>query len=229
MGLIIALDPPEGVDGVRWCLRIAERLGRVPSGYKLGLPLLVREGVKGFSDVVSVIKSDLIIADLKLADIGYVNSLIVKEVSRTGVNAVIAHAFIGVEGGLDELAETCRSLGIKLILVTLMSHPGASRVMSREFREMLGIVKEVGAWGAVLPATMPEAIRAGRELLGGDVKILSPGIGPQGARPGDAICAGADYEIVGRLITLSEDPLSTALKVIEEQGRRVRECRCGGL
>ena len=72
MSLIVALDPPEGVDGVKWCINLVSELGTVPKGFKVGLPLVVKEGVRGLKDVVSVMSTELVIADLKLADIGYV-------------------------------------------------------------------------------------------------------------------------------------------------------------
>jgi len=225
MSLIVALDPPEGVDGVSWCVNLVSSLGNVSKGFKVGLPLIVRKGVRGLKDVVSVMSTELVIADLKLADIGYVMSLVTKAVANAGVNTVIAHAFVGTEGALSELSQTCSELGIKLVLVAFMSHPGAGRVMKKAFSDLLSIVKEVGAWGAVLPATMPEVVRAGREYLGSSVKIMAPGVGAQGAEPGDALCAGADYEIVGRLITRAEDPLKAAVEVVRKQGERVRECR----
>lgn len=225
MSLIVALDPPEGVDGVSWCVNLVSSLGNVSKGFKVGLPLIVRKGVRGLKDVVSVMSAELVIADLKLADIGYVMSLVTKAVASAGVNTVIAHAFVGTEGALSELSRTCSELGIKLVLVAFMSHPGAGRVMKKAFSDLLSIVKEVGAWGAVLPATMPEVVRAGREYLGSSVKIMAPGVGAQGAEPGDALCAGADYEIVGRLITRAEDPLKAAVEVVRKQGERVRECR----
>ena len=225
MSLIVALDPPESVDGIKWCINLINKLDGVPKGFKVGLPLVVKEGIKGLKEVVSVMNTELVIADLKLADIGYVMSLITKVVADAGVNTVIAHAFVGTEGALSELSRVCSELGIKLVLVTFMSHPGAVRVMKRVFSDLLSIVKEINAWGVVLPATMPDVVKSGREYLGPSFKILAPGVGAQGAAPGDALCAGADYEIVGRLITRAENPLKVALEVIKKQEERVRACR----
>ncbi len=225
MSLIVALDPPEGVEGVRWCISLIDRLDKVPVGFKVGLPLIVREGVKGLREVVSVMNTELVIADLKLADIGYVMSLVTRAVAEAGVNTVIAHAFTGTEGALEELLRVCNELGIKLVLVAFMSHLGAVKVMKKVFMDLLDVVKEINAWGAVLPATIPEVVREGRKYLGTAFKILSPGVGAQGAEPGDALCAGADYEIIGRLITRAENPLEAALNVIRKQGERVRACR----
>ncbi|MEM0002219.1 MAG: hypothetical protein QW211_04935 [Desulfurococcaceae archaeon] len=75
------------------------------------------------------------------------------------------------------------------------------------------------------PATRPEVIKYIRSKLGTNVKILSPGVGAQGASPGDALCAGADYEIIGRAITHAVDVRGTALNIISRQRRKVIECR----
>ncbi len=227
MSLIVALDPPVNVDEKKWCVNLIDEIGDVVHGLKFGLPLIIKVGVKGLKDILSTVnqRSKLLIADLKLADIGYVMALIVKTITDTGVNTVIAHAFVGVKGALEELSEVCRELNINLVLVARMSHPGASDVMDKVFDDLLRIVKMVNAWGAVLPATRPDIIKTGRKFLGPSIKILSPGVGAQGAKPGEALCVGADYEIVGRLITRSKDPLGTALKVINEQRERLRSCR----
>ncbi|MCD6324531.1 MAG: orotidine 5'-phosphate decarboxylase [Desulfurococcales archaeon] len=224
MSLIVALDPPRGVDPFKWSVNLIESIGNKPAGVKVGIPLTVRVGVEGLKDILSVSPHKLRIADMKLADIGYVMSLITEAIAETGVNAVIAHAFVGREGALENLKRTCDELGVKLVVLGLMSHPGASEIMRPVFRNLLGVIKDLKPWGSVLPATMPEAIREGREFLGKDVKILSPGVGAQGASPGDALCAGADYEIVGRLITRAEDPSLAVEEVIKAQRERVEAC-----
>ncbi len=225
MSLIVALDPPRGVDGVKWSIKVIESIGKAPQGIKVGIPLAMRAGVKSLKDVLSVSSHELKVADMKLADIGYVMSLTAEAVADAGANAVIAHAFIGREGALNDLKKTCDELGLKLAVLTLMSHLGASEVMSKVFHDLLSLTRELRPWGVVLPATAPGAIREGRMFLGDEVSILSPGVGVQGASPGDALCAGADYEIVGRLITRSRNPSAAVEEVIKTQAMRVESCR----
>jgi len=224
MSLIVALDPPENVSGVKWCIKLVDELGSFPQGFKIGLPLIIKEGVNGLKEITSIMDTKLIIADLKLADIGFIMSLITKLITNTKVNTIIAHAFVGIEGALDELSSTCKDLGINLVLVVFMSHPGAREIMQRVFNYLIDVTKKVSAWGAVLPATMPEIIKIGREKLGNTIKILAPGIGAQGAKPGDALCAGANYEIVGRLITRAKDPRLKIIEILKEQNERLRRC-----
>ena len=224
MSLIVALDPPKRCEAVRWTINMVHSIGPESEGIKVGVPLAVRIGIKGLRDVLSVSSHKLKIADMKLADIGYVMSLTAEAIAEAGVNGIIAHAFVGEEE-LKSLKRTCDELGMKLIILGLMSHPGASQVMLPEFLKLLSIIKNVAPWGTVLPATLPDSIVKGRELLGNQIKILSPGVGAQGASPGDALCAGADYEIVGRLITLSENPSRAVKDVIKKQRLRVESCR----
>ncbi len=225
--LIVALDPPPNANVSKWISRRIAVLRDTVAGFKIGLPALLKLGLAEAKQIVDrYSRSDLLlVADLKLADIGFVMGLSAEIVSEIGFNAVIAHSFVGVKGALDVLAQRCRELGLKLITVVAMSHPAASEIFDPFLERFVSIAKEIGSWGVVAPATRPEVIRKVRELMGRDTKILAPGIGVQGASPGSAICAGADYEIVGRSIAYAEDPYKAMLQILEEQRRRVERCR----
>lgn len=210
--VIIALDPPRSKDPVSWSIRIIDSLRNIPAGYKIGLPLLVRAGPKGVSDIASVMPSDAIkVADLKLADIGPVMVLTASVAVDAGYTHVIAHPFMGVERGLDELVNYLRSTGTELILLVSMSNPGAARYFDQFVDEFVLMGSRLGVWGYVAPATRPHIIRRVRGVLAKTpnpvAKIISPGVGAQGQRPWAAIKTGADYEIVGRAVTRAEDPV----------------------
>jgi orotidine-5'-phosphate decarboxylase len=64
--------------------------------------------------------------------------------------------------------------------------------------------------GAVVGATYPEKIREVYKILSKRVPIYSPGIGAQGATVEPAVKSGSRYLIVGREITLSENPAEVA-------------------
>lgn len=197
------------------------------SGVKVGLPLLLRGGPGLLREIAEVARSAGVmrIADLKLADIGDVMKGSLEAVSELGYDVVIAHTFVGVRGGLEDLAARARELGVRLVLVVSMSHEGSREFYDRHFREFLGVARELGAWGVVVPATRPHLIREAREILGTSTRILSPGVGAQGARYGVAICHGADYEIVGRSVVKAPEPLEAATRVLEEVERGVGSCR----
>ena len=59
-------------------------------------------------------------------------------------------------------------------------------------------------------ATYPEKIREIREIVSEKVPIYSPGIGTQGGTAEAATKAGAQYLIVGREITLAQNPAEAA-------------------
>jgi len=224
--LVIALDPPQNVDPVKWALNIAARTRDLSRGFKVGLPLLIRSGLDGLKLVVGEIGGD-VVADLKLADIGDVMALTVRALAEAGVSGVIAHAFVGRRGALDKLSQVCRELGLKLILVVSMSHPGSEEFIDRHLREFVELAQSLEAYGVVAPATRPGVIRAVREIAGDSLKIYAPGVGAQGAEPGSALCAGADFEIVGRAITGAVDPRIAAEEVLKKQGEAVERCRRG--
>jgi len=67
---------------------------------------------------------------------------------------------------------------------------------------------DAGADGVVAPATRPDRIRLIRSIVGSRI-IISPGVGIQGGSPRDAWDAGADYLIIGRSVTSSENPVNS--------------------
>ncbi|UXD21319.1 orotidine 5'-phosphate decarboxylase [Ignicoccus pacificus DSM 13166] len=193
--VIIALDPPPG-KGWEWAFDIASKLKGKVKAFKVGWPLLL-EGNR----VEELKEYGPVIADLKLADIG---ATMIKVVKRVEADAFIAHAFVGYEGALKELREELE--GKKLYLVASMSHPGSVHFIDKHWREFL-LLAYLVADGLVAPATRTSVLREIRKYW--SKEIISPGIGAQGARPCEALRAGADYEIVGRSVTLSEDPAKT--------------------
>ncbi len=220
--IVVALDPPPNVDAERWCFNIVSKLVGGPrlAGFKIGLPAIIDRGLAWIPRVFEGFDG-LLVADLKLADVAPIMEIVLERLRSAGFNTVIVHAFIGREGGLREVAEWCRRNGINLVAVVSMSHPGSRDFIDKHTREMVEMCRELGVWGFVAPATRPEMIRLVRSLAP-EAKILSPGIGAQGARPGDALRAGATYEIVGRAITRSPDPRRALEEIAKEQEEALR-------
>ncbi len=217
MPLILALDDP-----AKPLQEIVGRLCGVVDGFKVGVPLVVALGGRAVCRLRRLCPGALWIADMKLADIASTMILTASQLVDC-VDAIIAHSIVGVKGALGELKEYLDRHNVKLILVVAMSHPGAVEVYNKLLEENIAVVRRVNAWGVVAPATMPEVVaRVRRELPG--KTILSPGVGVQGAKPGAALCAGADYEIVGRLIVEAEDPYREALKVLQMQREAAEKC-----
>ncbi len=190
------------------------------AGFKVGLPLMLEHGVKKLRELKSSCSKALWIADVKAADIAHVVSATVTTLLRV-FDKVIVHAVVGYVGALEGLKDVRENL----VVVVAMSHPGADETLNRLVVALLKVAERVKPWGVVAPATKPELVRLTRQLLGQEVKILSPGVGAQGARPGTALCAGADFEIVGRAIVNAVEPLKAVKKIGEEQLEAVRRCR----
>ncbi len=192
--VIVSLDPPKDKD-CSWALEIAQSLP--VERVKVGLPLILADPT--CLQLISRLRYT--IADLKLADVGHIMSIVMERLAEAGVRAVIAHAFVGWEGALKEASLKAKELGLDLYLVVSMTHKGFD---DSKLYEFINLAYKANAKGVVAPATKPWVIKTVRRWWSRE--IISPGVGPQGAKPCDAIKAGADYEIVGRLITMSEKP-----------------------
>ena len=169
-------------------------------------------------------KGLLVIMDCKANDIGATNQVIAEYYYAAGFDALIANPFVGWEEGLKPIFNVARRLQRGVILLTYMSHKGAYEGYGQTVCAAKGAIttqyvlfakKAVkwGADGAVVGATYPEKISEISEILGKNVPIYSPGIGAQGGVAEIAAKSGARYFIVGRHITLAQNPSEAAKKL----------------
>ena len=224
--VILALDkikivttPEEKENFKAEILNIAKETAPYLAAIKIGYPLVLATDLN-FVTEIKVVSGLPVIGDFKIADIGYTNSLIAELAFNAGLDAVIAHAFVGKDS-VDAIIETARKHDDKgVFLLPLMSHPGAKMFMKPLMRELVELCIIEDVTGVIAPATRLDDLKRIRELIGEERLILSPGVGAQGATPGSAIEAGADFEIIGRAIYNAEDP-SKAAKFLAEKTRRV--------
>jgi len=156
-----------------------------------------------------------IIADFKVADIPEISSRIVQKAIKLGADGVILQGFVGEESMKACIEEAHRYNGITFV-VTEMSHSGAELFMQPVGAKIAELARELGSDGIIAPATRPERTREYRRIVGKDLIIMSPGVGAQGADVGDAIKAGADFEVIGRKIYEAENPGEAAKKLSEK-------------
>ena len=193
----------------------------VKINHHLTLPLGLFDGVQGLVEQIRG-QGLMAIMDAKINDIGNTNQVMAQYYFAAGFDAIIANPFVGWDEGLKPLFEVSKRLNRGVILLTYMSHRGASEgygqtVMDSETQQLTpqytvfaSKALKWGADGVVVGATVPEKIVQVKQILNGSVDIYSPGVGAQGGTAEMAVKAGASYLIVGREITYSEDPAKAA-------------------
>lgn len=155
-----------------------------------------------------------VICDFKVADIPNTDRLIVEQAAERGASGIIVHGFTGSDS-LEACVKAGHDAGIKVFVVSEMSHPGGREFTAGHAEEIVKIAAEHGADGIIAPATRPERLAEIRRIAG-DMLILSPGVGAQGGSAADSIRAGADYIIVGRGIYRAEKPSEAAKNYFED-------------
>ncbi|MCW4044150.1 MAG: orotidine 5'-phosphate decarboxylase [Candidatus Bathyarchaeota archaeon] len=165
------------------------------------------------------------IMDCKANDIGSTNQTIAEYYYAAGFDALIANPFVGWEEGLQPIFDVAHKQQRGVILLAYMSHKGAAEgygqtiynsETGRKTPQYVSFAKKALKWnadGVVVGATVPEKIAEIHEILGEKVPIYSPGIGAQGGAAETAVKAGARYLIVGREITLAQNPTEIAVKL----------------
>jgi orotidine-5'-phosphate decarboxylase len=167
------------------------------------------------------------IMDCKVNDVGSTNQVIAEYYYVAGFDALIANPFVGWDEGLKPVFDVARRMQRGLILLVYMSHKGASEgygqtiidpETGKKVFQYISFAKKalkMSADGAVVGATHPEKIKEVHEILGEKIPIYSPGVGTQGGEIKSALKAGASFLIVGRAITLAENPAESAKKIRE--------------
>ncbi len=196
----------------------------VKINHHLVLPLGTFDGVQQLVERIHE-KGLLAIMDCKVNDIGASNQVIAEYYYAAGFDALIANPFVGWEEGLKPIFDTARKLHHGVVLLVYMSHKGAHEgygqtilegETSAKTAQYISFAKKAFKWdadGVVVGATYPEKIRKIHEILGEKVPIYSPGIGVQGGTAEIALKAGARYIIVGREITLAQNPGEVAKRL----------------
>jgi orotidine-5'-phosphate decarboxylase len=196
----------------------------VKINHHLVLPLGTFEGVQQLVTRIHE-KGLLTIMDCTANDIGATNQVIAEYYYTAGFDALIANPFVGWEGGLKPIFDVAQNLQRGVILLVYMSHEGAKEGYGQTiYDEETGIktaqyvsfAKKALNWnadGVVVGATYPEKLREIHEILRENLPIYAPGIGAQGGAAQTALKSGARYLIVGRTITLAQNPGIVAEKL----------------
>jgi orotidine-5'-phosphate decarboxylase len=228
--IVLALDPFLGEPQrlLEISTRILEKVHPYICALKINRQLVLPLGL--FNDMQRILKlaqeKELsTIMDCKINDVGYTNRAIAEYYFKAGFDAVIANPFVGWDEGLQPVFEVAKSKRRGVILLVYMSHKGAPEGYGQTIQDpkterysfqYVAFAQKALEWkadGAVVGATYPEKIEEIHSILKDRVPIFSPGVGAQGGDVETAVKAGARYLIVGRAITLAEDPAETARSI----------------
>lgn len=194
----------------------------------LVLPLGLFDGIPRIIDKIHG-EGATVIADCKLNDIGNTNQTIARYYFDAGFDAIIVNPFVGVQGGLDSTFELAQNRKRGIITLCYMSHPGAREGYGlyatpdpkgkKPEPLYLQFAQKARMWsadGVIVGATHLEKIQEIKEVLGGEVPILCPGVGAQGGSARAALEAGADFIIAARSIVEAANPGAAAAALAAE-------------
>jgi orotidine-5'-phosphate decarboxylase len=194
--------------------------------FKVGLELFVSEGFK----VIDYLKNKeaVVFLDLKLEDIPNTIKKTVKVLDNFEIDYLTLH----ISGGREMLISARESTNkIKLLGVSVLTSlsqedlydvginlPLSAVVMKRVF-----LAKECNLDGVVISGNFIEKVK---QTIGKKFLVVVPGIRPEFYKEKDdqkqvitskeAIKKGADFLVIGRAITNSQDPISAIMKLKEE-------------
>jgi len=223
--LIVALDVSSAVAAQK----IVAAVGDSASCYKVGMQLYTAEGPKVVRDLVA--SGRRVFLDLKYHDIPNTAAAAVREAASLGVSMLTIHASGGgkMMRAATEAARTANAALMILAVTVLTSFDdsdldelGLHGCVQDQVLRLSALALANGCQGVVASAREAPALR--RELKG-EFAIVTPGVRPAGAEPGDqarvatpaeAIAAGATHIVVGRPITAAADPAAEARAVLSQ-------------
>src|SRR6478672_5765724 len=220
---IVALDFPRA----DVALAMVDRLGDTCKFYKVGGELFTAAGPQ----VVQALRAlgNDVFLDVKLHDIPKTVEGAARSAAEIGAKLLTVHA----TGGREMLAAAVEGAGSRcgILGVTILTSLDAAMLRTAWGRKTLEVYGEVlrlagdcasvGAHGVVCSGL--EASKIGAKY-GDKLKLLVPGIRAAGARTDDqkrsvtaaeAAKAGANYIVLGRMITEAKDPASELKSVMK--------------
>lgn len=218
--LMVALDLPS----VEAAQSLVARLGDAVSFYKIGYQLAYAGGL-AYAPVLAD-AGKRVFVDLKLHDIGSTVAEGVRSVARLGATFLTVHAYPQTMKAAIE----ARERGLQILAVTVLTSyddadlagAGYDCSVAELVAKRAAQARDIGVDGLVCSAAEAATVRG---IIGGKLKLVTPGIRPAGADAGDqkrimtpaaAIAAGADYLVVGRPITAAPDPKAAAEAIVGE-------------
>ena len=219
--LIVALD----LDSVAEAEAMVARLGDAAAFFKIGYQLALAGGFDFARALADAGKQTFV--DIKLHDVANTVAQGIKNVARLGASFVTVHAYPQT---MHAAVAARPDAKLRILAVTVLTSyddadlaaAGYDFTVPELVAERAAQARDIGVDGVVCSAAEASALRP---ILGRAMVLVTPGIRPVGAEPGDqkrivtpsaAIAAGADYLVVGRPIIAAPDPKGAAEAIVAE-------------
>ncbi len=228
--IIVPLDVPTK----EYAIALIEKLPQV-SFWKVGLELFVSAG----PEILTILKQQQkrIFLDLKFHDIPNTVAGACRSAAQYGVDLITVHATAGkvaltaAHQAVLQGANQANQSPPQLIAITLLTSLN-TRELAFDLKvpvelpeyalHMALLAKDCGLPGAVCS---PQEAQQLRQVCGDDFLLVCPGVRPSWASKGDqkraftpaqAAKAGANYLVIGRPITASDDPVAAFERICQE-------------
>ncbi len=196
----------------RFCLEIVEAVSSYTPIIKPNLQFMAYPlSLDDMAEIVEAIHEGgcLALLDAKLSDIGSTNEAGLYWISLLGFDAVTFSPFPGFEGGCDAIYGWAERLDKGIFALCRMSNPGSgdyqSLILGGEplYIRLARDAYMRGCNGFVVGGTATSELEMVRGIIGEERLILSPGLGPQGGDPAEALRRGANREGEGLILASS--------------------------
>ena len=202
--------------------------------FKVGLPLVLEEGLKGVKRVAEAGEGVRIFLDLKVGDIPETVINAITELAKASDDAVVfATVYHPSKEVLDFIKERdAQGFTFKVVAVTLLTSVGQDEMemyMAGMGQDAFVLkqaerAKDLGCDGVVCSGQEARMIK---DRLGDDFLVITPGIRPNWGEilgddqkrivtPSEAIRAGADHIVVGRPIYRAPNKREAIMKIRHE-------------
>ncbi len=219
--LIVGLDVPSVAEAEK----VVRTLGDTALFYKIGYQLVFAGGLEFARDLARDGKK--VFLDMKLLDIDNTVAKGVENIVKMGMSMLTLHAY---PKAMAAAVAAAKGSDLRLLGVTVLTSMDAKDVIDAgyEYDPHTLVLRRAeqariaGMGGVVCSA---EESRAVRKIVGPDMAIVTPGIRPAGAEPGDqkrvmtpadALKAGSSHLVVARPIVKADDPLAAARAILAE-------------
>ncbi|MCS6777465.1 MAG: orotidine-5'-phosphate decarboxylase [Chloroherpetonaceae bacterium] len=235
--IICALD----VDNAYRAIQLVQQLRDLVGVFKVGLELVTATGIQIF-DKLRDAGAQRIFYDAKLHDIPNTVAGAMRGVARLGVWGVTVHASGGramLEAAVQAARQAIHSgpddatppqtlvLGVTVLTsidaTALHQELHVADPLEAYVVHLAQLAYQAGCDGVIASPQEIEALRGA--VPDPDFLIVTPGVRPAGADPGDqariltpaeALRRGASYLVIGRPITAAPDPVAAARRIAEE-------------